>query len=185
MATIPFQPVPAAATVGSKIQAANWNTQVQLAEEFFRLNRPIAQIQQTVAQSIPNTTYTAITFTGESLDRDNQHDTATNTSRVVIGKTVGWYKVTGVVCYAAPSTATGGRGASIWFNGSPSTLGGNVFHSVVNTGAVHSVLTTVLVQATTPTDYVELYAYQQSGGALNTAISGGQVSYMIVEWIGS
>lgn len=178
MATLPTTPT--AATVGSKITASNWNNQVQLPEEFFRLNRPICVLKQTVTQSLTNGTVTPITFDVETLDRDNQHSTASNTDRVVIGNTLGWYRVTGSIAYAG--NASGDRRAIVLLNGS-----GINGYTVVHPSSTQFISANVVgyVQATTSTDYVSLAGYQNTGGALSTLVSGSFQSYLTVEWIGS
>ena len=181
MATLPSTPT--AATVGSKITASNWNSQVQLPEEFFRVNRPICVVYQTTVQSITANTTTPVLFDSETLDRDvpGQHSTSTNTDRIVIGTTLGWYRVTGTVAYAG--LAGGSRRAFIALNGS--TLANGSGYSIVNnpdatTGI--SVSTTALVQATNATDYVQLDAY--SSATVNTLVTTFK-SNLTAEWIGS
>lgn len=177
MATLPTTPT--AATVGSKVLASNWNSQVQLSEEFFRVNRPIAALKQTSTQSLTTATFTGITFDTELLDRDGQHSTSVNTDRVIIGTTLGWYKVTGTVAFAG--NATGTRRAAIYLNGAVS----NGYAIVTPNATFTSVTVMALVQATVSTDYVQLMGWQDSGVALSTAASSGFQSYLTVEWIGS
>jgi hypothetical protein len=179
MATLPTTPT--AATVGSKVTATNWNNQVQLPEEFFRLNRPVFLGYQTVTQSLTTATTTVITLDTELIDRDNQHSTTTNTDRVVIGGTLGWYRVTGQVAYAG--NATGDRRAQILKNGASAGTGYSIIPA--STTNLITVQITTIVQATANTDYVSLAGYQSSGGALSTLNSGGCNSYLLVEWIGS
>lgn len=178
MATLPS--TPAAATVGSKITATNWNNQVQLPEEFFRVNRPICVLKQGTVQSLTTATLTAITFDVETLDRDNQHSTSSNTDRVIIGSTLGWYRITGSIAYAG--NATGDRRAVIYLNG-----GASNGYSISHPSSTALISTNVVgyVQATSVTDYVQLYGYQSSAGSLNTVVSGTFQSYLTVEWIGS
>ena len=180
MATVPTT---ITETVNKKIVASDWNTYVSGPVGFFTASRPIAYVYQNVAQSIPNANVlTAITMDSETLDRDNQHSTSSLTSRVVIGGTLGWYRVTGTVCYATLATTPAtSRRALIQFNGAP--LGG---YSIIGAGqSLTGVTTTTIVQATASTDYVELYGAQDSAGALNTAVSGTFRSSLLVEWIGS
>ena len=180
MATIPST---LTAAVGNKIKASDWNTYERDAISFVTTNRPIAYVYQGVAQSIPNANVlTAITMDSETLDRDNQHSTSSLTSRVVIGGTLGWYRVTGTVCYATLATTPAtSRRALIQLNGA--ATGG---YSIIGAGqSLTSVTATTIVQATASTDYVELYGAQDSAGALNTVVSGTFRSFLLVEWIGS
>ena len=181
VATLPSTPT--AATVGSKITASNWNTQVQLPEEFFRVNRPICVVYQTSAQSIAMATATPVLFDSETLDRDvpGQHSTSTNTDRIVIGTTLGWYRVTGTVSYAG--VVGGSRRAFITLNGAALANGSgySIIRDADGSTAI-TVSTTALVQATNATDYVQLNAY--SSAAINTYVATFK-SNLTAEWIGS
>ena len=117
-------------------------------------------------QSISNTTNTAITFDTELEDTDSFHSTVTNTSRITIpaGK-AGFYLISGQINYA--SNATGVRHGNIYKNGS--LLSAAWLMGATNgdwTGGSVSQIVELAVN-----DYVELFAYQNSGGNLN--INGG------------
>jgi hypothetical protein len=113
-------------------------------------------------QSLTNATYTAITFDGESWDTDTYHDNATNNSRITIpaGK-AGKYLVTVNLSYAASGVGSI-RLVNIYKNGA--TTGDNNFptNPTFNSCAVRSVVMDLAVS-----DYIQAFAYQDSGGALN------------------
>jgi hypothetical protein len=122
---------------------------------------------QNTAQSIPNTSWTPVALDTNILDSYSGHSTTTNNSRYVCQTgAAGWYTVCGIVAYSPNST--GFRTARLQVNGSP-ILGGAGY--LANDGSVE-------VGIVTPTrdlylnvgDYVEVAAYQSSGGALNTQL---------------
>jgi len=144
----------------------------------FMLGKPVAQLQQTAAQSINTANFTAITFTSEIIDRDNAHSNVTNTSRYT-AQTAGWYFISGSIMWAA--SATGSRLAGWFVNGT--NLGLNRFN---NNGASLTVSTPAqsrLVNLNVG-DYLELRGYQDSGASLNTLVTGStDYSYMTVVWV--
>lgn len=149
--------------------------------------RPVAFMAQAVAQTGWTTgIFTPVTFTTEVIDRDAQHSTSVNTSRVTIGTTLGWYRVSGVYVPAGNSAATLVR-ANLALNGT--AIGGSYASmSPASTSSTLGVTTgPVVVQATLSTDYVELNgAVSAASGTLGTSVGGnGAVSALLVEWIGS
>lgn len=140
---------------------------------------PVCFVKQTVAQSIPNNALTALTFDTEILDTDNLHSTASNTSRVVIGGTLGWWRVTGH--YLNNVNVSGTRvGVAVALNGTTQTPEPLFF--AAGTAATSAVVTT-LVQATASTDYVELQAFQASGSAQSTGSGAPFQSTLLVEYV--
>jgi hypothetical protein len=128
-------------------------------------------------QSLTNATYTAISWDGEGWDTNSFHDNATNNSRVTI-----------------PSGKAGKYLVEITFNFAASGVGSirlvNLYKNGVGTGDVNfspnptfnagAVFSKVLDLAVS--DYIQAFAYQDSGGALNLkATSFGtsmQVTYL-------
>lgn len=147
-------------------------------------SKPFAQFVQAVAQSAWTTaTYTALTWSTEVVDTDSQHSTVSNTSRVVIGTTLGWYRCRGTVCFAVNGAATVFRGA-IALNGA--VVEGSMTSIPVNapTGGAHAIPVEFEVQATNATDYVELMGYMAApSGTIGTNVSSGAKSSFTVEWI--
>lgn len=191
MATKPSIP---AVVVGQKVSAAAWNAGVVGAWQFEDAQRPIFYAAQSVAQAVPTgfTTFTAITFASEIIDRDNQHSTTTNTSRVNIGNTLGWYEASGVVNFAA--VASGGAGeqrrAGILLNGAavPDTNMGSQIILPYFTGTnslVSVVVPPIVLQATASTDYIELGCGHNNAATINTSVSGSYRSHFRVVYLGS
>lgn len=149
----------------------------------FLLSPPIAELRQTAAQSIPNATYTAVAFNAEDVDSAGGHDNVTNNSRYT-AVYPGWYQVSGASGFVANAA---GRRITGWaVNGT--TLTGSQLSSP-NTGGVVdiNVAARTMLAYLNVTDYVELLAYQDSGGALNTnsALATTTQGTMTVRWVSS
>lgn len=112
--------------------------------------------------SIANNAVTAIPMDGETFDLGGLHDPASNT-RVVLNR-LGLWTVRGQVQYAG--NGTGSRQARIHLNGAY-----NGYSAIPGHADGSGVQVSVDIIAAAVTDYVELCAYQTSGGAL--ALSGG------------
>jgi hypothetical protein len=115
-------------------------------------------------QSINTATFTTLSFNSEDLDSGTVHDNATNNSRLTVPTGGdGGYLVKGRVNFA--TNTTGVRIAEILKNGG--TVIANV-RTIPATGGSTTTMEVSSVLALVATDYVELRAYQDSGGALNT-----------------
>lgn len=112
--------------------------------------------------TIGNNSTTTLTLNSERYDTDTIHDTSTNTSRLTC-KTAGKYLVTGTVDFAAH--ATGLRGLYIWLNGTTYIAIAN--QMAITTAAIPTRMTISTIYDLAVNDYVELRAYQSSGGDLN------------------
>lgn len=122
-----------------------------------------ARVYRTTGQSIPSATFTAISFDTERYDQDALWDVA-NPTRLTCTR-AGIYLIVGAVIYA--TGATGQRQTGIRLNGA-------TFLAAVNGGVA---VATTIFPCHNPTticqlavgNYVELVAYQDSGGAVNVA----------------
>ena len=114
------------------------------------------------AQSINNNTATAITFDTENFDSDGYHSTVTDTSRITIpsGKG-GKYLFTFTISWA--SNATGAR-IIYAFNG---TNDNELFSVEPVSAAFNTRHSGSYILDISAGSYLELRAYQSSGGALN------------------
>jgi hypothetical protein len=113
-------------------------------------------------QSITNATNTLLTFDSENFDTNTYHSTSTNTSRITIpaGK-AGYYNLQAVVAFAAGSV--GLRQIAFFKNGV-------IFNYGVQsaaTSASENISSASYLISLAESDYVEVYVYQTSGGALN------------------
>lgn len=137
----------------------------------FWANPPGFRIYQTVAQSVPNTTDTQITMDTVDYDTDGAR-LGTTPYNIVIpaGMTGRWQFTWSVACAV---NATGSRDAYIRRNGARIT-------GPVTTGAAANNDFTQSVGSTTiyamAGDVITVYLWQNSGGALNTAVGANNES---------
>lgn len=170
-------PVPNQATfvAGVTDSAAFLNANVRDSVTFLA-NPPHLMCVQTAAQSIPNAAFTALTFDTNTVDSYSGHSTVTNTSRYV-AQVAGWYWVAGVY-------ATTNIGSALDF-GPQIRKNGTAVQGL--TVAAASAGTNQGLQVAGPVflligDYVEIYAFQSSGAAHNTATFADLTSSLSVHW---
>ena len=146
------------------------------------LNRPIFLARQTVAQALTTGTNTSITFTTHDTDTAGGHSTVTNTSRYTCQST-GLFIVMGLVSYA--TNATGSRGAQFYVNGSPLSASRVLLNTSTGTGSLPAGVATMRIVSLTAGDYIELLGLQNSGGSLNTSVSGQDASMFALYGLGA
>jgi hypothetical protein len=112
-------------------------------------------------QSLTNNTAAKITWDTETYDTDGFHSTSTNTSRITIpsGK-AGYYSITATGAIAG--NATGQRYFAFYKNGSLELI----FARAAGYSADTALSGTAIFNLA-ETDYIELEAFQNSGGALD------------------
>lgn len=120
-----------------------------------------ARAYHNTTQSIADSTFVAISLNSERWDTDTIHDTVTNNSRLTC-KTAGLYVIHAHLGYA--SHATGRRYLIIRLNGTTEIC--RESQTAVNGSA--TTLTVATEYQLAVNDYVEMVAWQNSGGALNT-----------------
>lgn len=140
----------------------------------FVANPPLALLFQSTAQTINNTTNTAITFDSTVSDTYGGHSNTTNNSRYV-AQVAGWYRIIGTITWAANNT--GDRTISIAKNGSVIGYFGQGVPAA-GLGVNPQVNVNGLVQLNAG-DYVEIDTYQDSGAGVATKANG---SSMAVVW---
>lgn len=113
------------------------------------------------AQSMTNNAFTKLTFDTEEYDSDTMHSTSSNTSRITIN-TAGKYLFT-FSCVCAGAAGGSQRRMDFLLNNS-AQHGGHI--SGVIGGNVLS-MSGAIVRHMSVNDYMELYYYQDSGGAIN------------------
>jgi len=139
-----------------------------------------ANATKTANQSLANVTVTSISFEGTDIvDSNGFHDPATNNSRMTIPTGyAGKYLIQGTLEFA--SNTTGGREMYIRKNGSTNL-------QAIQTDAEGSLTMTISgTYDLAVADYVEIRAYQSSGGALDvwatnsgyTNCSSFQITYL-------
>lgn len=157
MATVPSQSTVA---VNQPITAALWNDDVRDAINFL-LSPPQCRAYANTGTSLPNATFTAVALDGEDGDSDAMHSTSTNNSRVT-AVTAGLYLLHGQVGHDAVNT-TGYRTMAIRLNGSAVIAYSD--RAVPAGATIPSFTGTSCLYQLSAGDYVELIAYQSSGGS--------------------
>ena len=169
-------------TAGQTLTAANLNA-IKSTVDFWALT-PRAYAWQSTTVSTTTSTSTLMPFQSEVFDvvqsgDSPMHDTSTNNSRIVV-RTPGKYTITGQVTF--DNNGTGVRQAFIRLNAA-GAAGGGTQVTLANAPALTAVPTSVpLAIVTIPLvagDYVELFGWQNSGGALGTTIGQG-LTFMMV-----
>jgi hypothetical protein len=121
-------------------------------------NGPAFNARAATTQSISNTTYTKVTLGTEQFDTNNNFASSTFTPTVA-----GYYLITGsVVIQSAAAAVT----TLIYKNGSSVAEG----TALPATGVFSATATTsAVIYCNGSTDYIDLYAYQGSGGSVTIA----------------
>ena len=128
-------------------------------------------VYRTAAQSIATATDTSIQFDNEHYDTADMHDNAVNNTRLICKKD-GVYHIEACVSFDAHSTGT----RYILFRLNGTTEIARHIHSQQDSPAIH-VLSLGRHYMLSVGDYVELRAYQASGGDLNVRVlSSGNAS---------
>lgn len=157
---------------GSRLTAAIYKSDVTDAVTFVA-NPPMFIGTQAGAQSIANNTLVALTLDTTVIDTYSGHSNVTNNSRYT-PTVAGYYLVVG--SYGQAANGTGNRFVLIYKNGARVNLGslGGLAAGAANTGSIQA---SAMVQCDGASDYIEVFAFQSSGGALNTdpAMTGMQV----------
>jgi hypothetical protein len=145
----------------------------------FVLGRPDVRVRQTVAQSIPNNTWTDLAFDTEDVDPDLWHSTVTNTARLT-PQTAGRISLIGAgVAFAG--NVTGRRGVRWALNGSPLN-GTDVLVPAGSSGTFAVGARGDRVDVNGSTDYLTVQVYQDSGGALSTSVAADVQPAASAEW---
>lgn len=144
----------------------------QLSQQIDALgvDTPHAFLRATANQSIPTGVWTAVNLDTEDDDTHGGHSTVTLTSRYT-ATVAGDYRVQGRGSFA--SNATGSRGVRIAKGGTAVPGSGNYKQTnAVNSWADIGSCDVHLAVG----EYVEVHVSQDSGGALNTAATAGDVA---------
>ena len=160
--------------VGVGITSA-WADQLNTVIAYLMRDHPHCRVRNSANISISTATTTALTFDTERVDVGAMHSTASNTSRITITDP-GWYEVGGSFRFAA--NATGFRALIIRANGTtiidqlmvPAAAGEDMF------------LSSSTQYQFVADDYIELCAYQSSGGNLNVTQALNYSPEFYAEW---
>lgn len=138
----------------------------------------------TGALTLTNTVAALIPLAGELIDNSNGHSNAVNPSRYV-PTIAGYYECDGMVlfvgntagdrtCHFRLNGVQPGTGASL--GGMPAMNGAGFLP-----GCCYAAPTTILCNGTT--DYIELWATQNTGGNLDTFAAGSNGSQVRIRWV--
>lgn len=162
---------------GATVTETNWDT--HLRDNINNLIvRPAARVYHSAAQSATSGVSLWLAFNSERYDTDAIHDTATNNSRLTC-QTAGIYLVEATLAFAA--NVTGVRGAQLLLNGTTNIA---IVREPAATGGHEHLLTISTTWAFAVNDYVEVLAFQSSGGALNVTAASAYSAEFMMTWIG-
>ncbi|MDX3126019.1 hypothetical protein [Streptomyces scabiei] len=168
---------------GDYLTGALWNANVKAMGDFLLgasgNGVPRFRGYAQTAQSIPDGAWTALTLDTEAYDSDGGHSTSTNTSRYTV-QVPGVYLITGAAAFAG--NATGNRAVRMAVNG----IGviGSFVKTLAATATHSSAVATVAQVVCVAGDYIEVFGYQNSGGALMTSATSTDVAPALgVQWI--
>lgn len=146
------------------VAAPMYQTAAQASAAYAPIGAIMARGAQAAAQSLPTGVTTAIEMTAETDDTHGFHDNATFPSRFTVpAGRGGRYVVTGVVSFA--SNGTGAREAQLRINGVAAEI---VSHQADPSAFFLTRVGVTGIFTLAAGDFVEVFATQSSGGALNT-----------------
>jgi hypothetical protein len=146
----------------------------------WQINVPRFKGYATTGQTIATgTTFVSISLDSEYVDTEGGHSTTTNTSRYTC-QVAGWYWCHGTM--NVPTNATGNRSLQLAVNGA--TYPGTTLLQAPPTGNGWISMTSGLVQLAV-NDYLELQAWQTSGGNITTSTASGVQPTLSAVWISS
>lgn len=136
-----------------------------------------ARVYNSAAITMTTAVAAALTFDSERYDNGTLHSTSSNTSRITAA-TAGKYIITGNIEWGA--SLLGFRALNIMVNGT-TTIASTGLNPA--SGATAQTVTTIYHLAAS--DYIELVAYQTSGGNLNVNSSGNYSPEFSAQFIGN
>lgn len=173
--------VPALASwnVGENPTSTILNSRIRDALNFLKA-RPHAVLRRTTSQSVTNSFGEAVQWTSEDLDTDSGHSTVTNTQRYTV-QSDGVYYLTAIVPFAG--NASGRREAYFRLNGDSSRRWGQMTIYPGSAGASAELCVAIATHMKLVVgDWVEVIAFQTSGGALNV-VSTNQDPRFEILWV--
>jgi hypothetical protein len=144
---------------GELVTAANHNKHIRSNFKYLDLKHG-AKVSRSSAQSVSDSTATGIQFSTEEWDDNNYFSSGANT-RITI-PAAGKYMITGKVKFEA--NTTGYRSVFFFLNGTTN------IHNEIDipvTGRKTKIILAPTVFEFAANDYIELYVFQTSGGALD------------------
>ena len=151
----------------------------------FLISPPRVKVYKTASQSIATSSWACLTWNAEAFDSDTMHDNATANSRITF-TTAGTYQITYNAFWA--NNATGLRNHTIEKNGNTTQGNGTPIvepFAISPVAASHSGASISVMASFVAGDWIQAFAWQNSGGALN--LSGGSESHasFSARWVAS
>lgn len=156
---------------------ATWGTQIDQNFDFLS-SPPSCRVHNNAAQPIPNSALTILNFQSERFDLTGMHSTVTNVSRLTIA-TSGKYLIGGHAEFAHNPGGTK-RTILVWRNGTTSVAEQSGTPANAVFGSRLGVVTLLNLIAG---DFVELGAFQDSGGALDILDLDGVSAEFWATWL--
>ena len=154
---------PATSTAGTVLTASFLNTYVRDNVAWMATDSPSCRAYNNANISIPDSTFTAVTLNSERFDNAALHSTSSNTSRLTVPTGGGGKYVIGLGANWTASASGALRTTRIEQNAT-TVLGTFTSQPSASHGSDQSWST---IYALSDADYVEMYVFQNSGGALN------------------
>jgi predicted enzyme related to lactoylglutathione lyase len=150
------------------VAPSSWGDQVRNALDWLR-NPPKCLVYNSAAIAVPTNTETALTFNSERFDTDTMHSTSVNTGRITF-TTAGTYLVGGSIRWA-DAASTAAQRLAIRLNGTTKIT--EALNNHANNGGSPLEVGGRLYPFSAG-DYIELVAYQNTGGTINVTATGNQ-----------
>jgi len=134
---------------------------------------PAVHVYHSAAQSIPNATFTALSFDSERFDTAagaaaTHHDTVTNNGRLTC-LYAGKYQITANIEFATSGAGSGIRVVELSLLGATAIARTGI---AITTAAVTPVLTVTTLYDLAVNDWITVRVLHDTGGALNVNASG-------------
>jgi hypothetical protein len=120
---------------------------------------PVCVVYNNANISVPDNSFTALTFNTEITDTDTMHDVAVNSGRITF-TTAGLYAYGYSILF---DTGNGARAVRVYLNGSSIIWP----YTRLQASSGYGGLSSAGIRVFSAADYIECQAYQVTGGALN------------------
>lgn len=164
--------LPALVMVGQRILASTLNDAIRNCLSWVMKDAPVVRSYGAVAQALPSGVWTPVLV--PNPDSGDEAFIGSPTSRLLIGRELGWWLVWGVTYFDNPTSGTR-RNAVIALNGNH--VAGSYGRGEPANPAVAATVPTY-VQATSSTDYVEMQASHDAGVNVPTVIDASRQSVL-------
>lgn len=154
------------------IAPATWGDQVRDNDEFL-IDPPVCSAFHNTTQVIATSTFTTLNANSENFDNDAMHSTVTNTSRIT-ATTAGRYLIAITLAYQA--NTTGSRVIAWRLNGAGTDFQRAAVPAA--TAGVETVLSTLFPVVLAASDFIEVRAWQNSGGNLNVTLNDFTAAFL-------